>query len=883
MKNLITKNNKNRILLVLFILFAFFTTLFFTSFKSAKATTNVDAGLFLPNTSMEYFDLNSGAPQDAFYFDNKVAIISNANTLVVYNGKYISRTWTKLLKQVKLFTENKLLVSLDAKLNIIDITSPTLSTQQLEYEDEETGFDVVTGEKFDLNDKYLISAIGTSAHIYERNETGITNKVDSEFLKHHLIDGKPICINEENEIFYVTTKNDEETLCKRGIVYDATVGTGVLTLETVVTTASPDNMVANGKYVYYTQGQKVYRVSVNGGESTELALLVDNDFDLGSLQSPSGICFKDNNLLITDSSLRAIQEFEVTANNTLNFTGFAIAKNKTAFNRIGQTATEIEKYGKTIAVKDKDKITIFNGEEHKNYFVNDFKCNIDMFALGEKSMLFYDNTEKSLTYFDIATGNTLSWNNNNLGRVTDVCYSNGKYYVVSYDLENVVRVFTTLETLTGFGFNPIIINDNIRFGTTNPQIVVDTDGSIYLTSAQHEGSIIKYSLADNYQTFTTIATNVDVAKIKKLNVDLCENVFALMPNNFILKINENGVEQLNVNLLLESIYGVASAEINSFALDYEEEKVYFILNGEETIFTTTKLTNVALNSLQFNSNPFEEKSSTDIENLKIYQVKPNSTLYLIDINGLRFDYKGLFTNTENQFIKLDSITYSNVNFVALAVQSEYGTAVSVLAKEKDLTEVNAISQSNLERSYVSTNVCAYYLPLITEGDVFTLKLNGEKIRILQNTEFHPVNTETFNVVTFLGKEFYFAKVNYNGTLINCYIPVSFTVEKLSQIEYNPTFTFRYVYETAVYQDESLTEEVLTLSSGTEIRLIETKNGVCKIMYKLADNNWEFGYILESGLQPIKNDFLRNVLIAGCILICIFATTLFLALRKKKTN
>ncbi len=868
MKKIISKNN---LILVLSALFIFFIALSTFTFQKAKANTQIEANLYLPKTAMEYFDLNVGAPQDAIYFDNKVAIISEAKTLVVYDGAYSSRNLGGLLKQVKLFNQNTLLVSSNAILTLVQVNDLDFR-KELKYNDngeEKT----VTGEKFDLNSNYLISAIGTSANIYGRNETGITSPIDSRALDGSLINGKPVCINETNDIFYISG-TDVQRICKRTIIYNANTN-GSLTEEVVVATASPDNMIANNKYVYFTQGQKTYRVSVNGGEVEELILSVDSRFELGKLDTPSGICFKNENLLITDSSLHAVQEFSITAENHLEFTGFAIAKSKTAFNRIGATATEIEKFGKTVAIKDAYKITLINGTNYQNILVND----IDMFALGKTSLIFYNFDNRSLTYYDLQTESTISIVNDKI-KVTDICYSNGNFYIVYNDIAENVNVALIPEGSAGFSLNDIIKNQKIKASTGSILLTVDTDANVYLTSAENNGSIAVYTKESNYQTSKTLISNLNIGSIKKLNVDLCGNVFALMPNNKILKINEDGSEELTISPLASNIDGFSNNEITSFAMDYEEEQVYFIINGEETIFTTTELTNVALNSLEFSVDPFEEKSSTNIEDLKIYQVKENSTLYSIEINGLKFNYKGLFANTNEEYIKLATITHSNVTFVALAVQSEYGKAVTILAKENDLTDVTTITQSTLTRSYVSTNVCAYYLPLITEGDVFTLKLNGEKIRIEQNTEFFPVNSSNFSVVTFLNKEFYYATVNHNGNLINCYIPVTFTVEKLSQIEYNPTFTYRNVYETTVYKFNTLEEELITLQNNTEIRLIEINEGACKIMYKTEDETWEIGYVSETGLQPIKNVYLRNILIAGCILICIFATSLFLILRKK---
>ena len=53
-------------------------------------------------------------------------------------------------------------------------------------------------------------------------------------------------------------------------------------------------------------------------------------------------------LLVTDKEHDCIQEF-IIEDDTLSFTGLAIAKNKTAYNRIAK-AKSVEKFGKTSAI-----------------------------------------------------------------------------------------------------------------------------------------------------------------------------------------------------------------------------------------------------------------------------------------------------------------------------------------------------------------------------------------------------------------------------------------------------------------------------------------------------------------------------------------------------
>ena len=134
-------------------------------------------------------------------------------------------------------------------------------------------------------------------------------------------------------------------------------------------------MVSHDGYIYFIANKHVYRLNTADWNLSTLSSQTDSSFDLGYLRSPSNLSFKGENLLISDPETGAVQEFRVE-NNKLVWTGFAIAKNKTAFNRITDKAFDIERYGDLLAVLSEQKITVISQEESFDTYSEEFFINL---------------------------------------------------------------------------------------------------------------------------------------------------------------------------------------------------------------------------------------------------------------------------------------------------------------------------------------------------------------------------------------------------------------------------------------------------------------------------------------------------------------------------
>lgn len=532
----------------------------------AYAATDIDADLFLPQSAMEYYALSS--PTDGFLWEENAAIIqSDDNTLLVYyNGKYATKALHSP-KQVKKLSDDSLIVSNNGNLYKINYTNLSAPAEFLLANTSE-GEDIIGTDCFDINDNYLITAYGPTINIYSI-ENGTTTQTDK--LTNKIDSSTPVCISADNEIFYVYQSN----------IYKYSVSGES---DTLIASKKPSAMTTLGGNLYYSEGAVIYRVPVNGGES--IALNIDkSDYELGELTTPTSICVKDGKLIITDNSLNAIQEFKIdNANNKLVFTGFAIAKGKTAFNRVDGSVYAIEKYDDKIMAIDQNKITVITDDANKkfkNRLLSDIEIVPTLGAVGKNTALITDGTTHKLLDTSDDGLRELTAVNGIAGTVKDVCYQTGRYILITYDGTSKSTVYSMQEK----DHSVTAILTDIEVGN-KPLIAADNLGNFYI--ADNTGTIKLYYPDGESYSVEDLDLSAPIVNPKKISVDLVGGIYILTENGIITRFD--GENETEYRITSDITAQVAT----SFAMDSLNDSVYMIANGEELIFCTTLLENVSL-------------------------------------------------------------------------------------------------------------------------------------------------------------------------------------------------------------------------------------------------------------------------------------------------
>ena len=825
-------------------------SLFAANTTTASAEYSVTPQPVLPATAVELKDLSD--PKDAYWSDDYSAIVEGANTLLIYS--YASDSFTELsnftsLRRIRRLNERYLVVSDFGILYSIDLENGYSVTEMHSFEGT-----TISGNYFDICDNTIITSFNKILSVYQVDGNDIV------FVRSlgNINADSPIALNSDT-IFYVS---DTNRLCKCDYMGDVRVS---------ISNDIPTDMIVDNDNLYYIFGNSIYRYSLTG-VSTKLTVIPDESYQLGNVYMPVSIAFKGENLLIVDKSLNSAEEFKIS-NGKLIFTGFAVAKDKTAFNRISANNTAISSYGNTVCVLDENKVTSMVGNEFYSITIDRIKdiCiefegefEPDLIACSDSTCLIGQRNEKKICLFDIRSGEIIASEIVDDGIVvSDAVFSSGLYYLLILDnpagtFSQNSFVFSYDQQFERVSETPVIEINEYVYQDVYPLLAVDVDKNVYITNPIAD-KIYKFDFENDYAR-SEIA-HATCSGIISLSTDISCKLYALYSN----KVISYGAQSTVINISFIGYEGEPCA-VTDMAMDFMNKDVYFIFDGQEYVCKTNRLPNTALSEIAVPSSYITKGSNADITKLKIYTEKENANLYCVDVIDGEFVFSGLYGETIELF-KICSFTYADEDYTVLSGET------TIIAKTKHLTEITGRISETGYSVFVSADVCAYYLPFITDEDTFVLETNST-VRLSKKTQ-----VSTLNLVNFYGKDFYYALISVDGQNAYCYVPKDFTVKTLSENPERFTFKVENINACTVYQDKDMQSEIESISAGT-VRVFAIENGVAEIEYE-HDGAWIHAFTGANNINAGDNTALRNALIIIAVSLCVFVSSLYLILRRKE--
>ncbi len=796
----------------------------FSSLQHVSAQTNKQT-LFVPSSNAQQFDFTTYSPKDAVAFNGGFALIREDQTLWVYTNADGYVQYDKLVRGnptlMKPTEDNHLIYSDDTALFVIDLSDLSKDPVEIQFAGSQ-----ILCTYFDFNGSHLVTINGTSVMLYTLDGSVATQAVPIENNADTLT---PICIDTLNNVYLVKNSN----------IHYYNLANKVL--EPIYGFASkPSVLVAHGKYAYFTEGTQIKRLSPDKQVST-LTPPVDNKFELGNLASPTKISFYGENVLVCDSIIGAVQEFSINGN-ALEFTGFAIAKNKTAFNRIDVSATEVDRYKNYIAVLSANRVMIINAgsdydyfsrETYVNLFEEDFNGNMPKgIALGDRQLVTF--TSQSVKLYDFST-KTPAFSKDYAvdGTITDVCYQSGYFYLLANYSDSTSKVYK-------FTASDMLKTD---FAVTQHQV----SEQVYSATSAHQFNIAVNVFGKIYTQGTTT---------KKIVSDLVGNFYTL---------NSDGIYLYNPTTqsteLVKTVDGV-----NSLTLGFDKQVCYMLKSADEQLLACYDLGNKAIDAITLPAD-YKTYSDTTDGNLTAYTVD-GGNVYVVGTTGDTLSFIDL-ASAEKHYLYVCSIDELNLNVLV----AQKGI---VLVDKDALTEHSLNQQQITKTAYVTTGVNGYYFPIITREDGYTLK----NLSSLENVRLTKGDTiETISKIEFLDIEYYLATFTVNGTTHKGFVPVNFTTLTPISISNFTEYTYEKSQNADVFADDGLTNKIAQLQKGDLIRVFSNNDKIVKIQY-LKDGVWTDGYISAKAIQS-PNKAIRNVLIVLATLACVCGSTTYFLIRKKQ--
>ena len=491
MKNNVQINVKKIIFSLLILLFTAMSVCFFWSINSSYAddTKPIKTQLSYPMADLELSSLYN--PTAVYRDDNLTAIIEDKSKLTIHFNNEVLVIEDDNLKEilaVDRYDQNTLFFSANARLYQYDLTLKTYEQISLNNSPDKTV------SYFDLNGEFVITAYQTSCNLYRLNKT--YDKINQTVIT--IENGKNVAINSKGEIFLVL---------RDGIYKTSTTNPAPVSSQKI-SSEIPSKILATDQTLYFIKESKIYKMPTSGGVAVELKTKGNEEFDLGKINQsnlPTNLSFNGDNLIVVINE--TVQEFRIV-DDQLEFTGFAIAKNKTAYNRISSSAVEIEKYGDKIAVLDGNKLSVIKTDSDNKYNLNNYQNylrdkentndltllnnNIEYFALGENKIIFSikvsndvsslavldltkpltnkDGGKENLSVKDITPDFFLTTNH----KVYDICYQSGYFYILLHTTGSS-QVYKISENSDEFTFTKIfatITNKDLNI------LTVDVFGSL---------------------------------------------------------------------------------------------------------------------------------------------------------------------------------------------------------------------------------------------------------------------------------------------------------------------------------------------------------------------------------------------------------------------
>ena len=815
--------------ITLIVLFVLCFGLSFIAFFSAKNVARADTayGRFLPNKSEEYYALSS--PIHA-YSDDEITAVTEEEKLILFteNGITVKDGLTSL-KQINR-VGNRLFYADNGPLYTLPVANPSADTTEL----KDNNLITVSGTFFDTNGTYLATMFSSNIQVYRLNDTPIKINTISG------VQEKPVALN-STSMFYVAGN----MICRQDFDSPTAIPT-IYNSELL-----PDySMIANDEFVYFISGTKIMRLKVNEPTAEQQELVFSAcTYDLGIVHEPQRLAFKNGNLLITDKDglKGSVQEFRINGNE-LEFTGYAIASGLTAYNRVATSATNIERYGNFVAALDGKKLTVIDTENCANYnkksFINKRVDNApDKFALGNGTVLYSDGVNAYIA--DVANDtedNQKPVTGLPAGAPNDISYQSGVYYLIYLGTNSKI---VKIDEQTGEKTDETEFN-----GVAANLVAADVFGNIYVA---YNDKIYK----NNGATVFNLTSNV-----QKLATDLAGDLFVLASDGKIYKLDET------TNTFTVAVE-ITAKTIKTFGMDFDRKEIYFLLSGDEQIYSTIAAGNVALADVtpliaeQYNAATANKKE------LDVYTAKYGANVYSVSAENGTFAFDELIEKAA-EYPLIAKITANGLTMCALA--SENGV---VLINEKDCTPKATEPAEAPEKAFLTTSVGAYSIPVIEKNGLFIMDKGAGKIKLDKGA------TVTVNgAFTLLNKKFYHATATVNGENLACYIPADFTATVLAENFEFEIYTVEKTKKTVLYKNSDLTEELFELSEGETVKLLETQDGVLKVAATRGDGTF-VGYIKENSLVENPSVIVRNVLIILAVFGSLAGTVSYFLLRKKR--
>lgn len=842
---------------------------------SVSANTSVSTDIFAPSDYIEYCKLESPV---GYCYDEatQTHVIAEASRIILYKNNLFSvhDFADKNITDVKLYDKDFLLFLSDNLLYYLNLSDWSLVAAGYKKPNAlaETP---LAANYFDLNGDFAVLSSGNSFLLtaITKTDSGLEFSEPSSFSKN------------DNHSAIAMTANDEWLCVKQNTLYKfKAAGNGDLTLITDLYGQTEYGCYHNGVYYYSFSSSSTIGVGAVNVETKEQKILLKKSESptLGYVSKPRGLSVYGETLYVTDALVNAVSAFSLVDG---EYTGFSITSRSEGAGRISESTVDLQVYGNTLYALDNDKIKSFklsNGSDNKNSVgvkvldYGDLKAFsvIDDVALLTNGSTVYavnvspedKNTSPTLIKGNLTVPAITSFGNNFY--FLHKSYENGNPCTVVYRLPKdslpsiVLGKKNDTESKNPEYQSASAITEVAKIDGLGNDICTDIFGKIYVSITKN----LKNTIVTLYDTGTdsekvTTASEIYATPnddlILSITTDFECNVYALLSNNAIVKITEEGVVEdsfeLSVSKNLYPVSEVNTHQAKDIIVVPATNKAYALFGGFILSLdpSSLKIATPEQISVGDYTRGFESQ-------LYLCSLKDKTRYFKVELSGNEsdyFDYDGYSTYTgTDEFIVLHR--YGKYALIA-------NDNLTCIVRLKDV-EIQAVSVQDLQKDmYLCFDANLYTHPVLTQYFRTVAAKEHQKVQVQK--------TFSFNGTAF-------ALVNLDNEV--GYIPFSMLKESVAitetPIEYKTLTVGRKGAK--VYSDSALSIEVGKLEAFTDVKVLQQNDDVYQIVY-----NDQVCYLSASAIEPKGKTVIRNLILVSLPIVAIIITVIYIYRRKYRKS
>ena len=867
---------------ILILLTTLCLAIFPLTIKGAKAEElSSETSIMLPGTHMEFHELNK--PKQVFINDTYTLVIQNDYTTVLFESvtdtyKSFSVPFGIEILDGVIFNDNLVMLVYESGsygAYKLDLKGTFDFNDKVKLSLKESGKDLyplsfsLLGDVLFIADNNIIyktalTQIATSSSLeFEKVYTTSSADIKIEYFSPYSLDSF-VCVTSEGSNGEYYLRINEKSYQFEGSAQNSNY--------------KPRHITILDKNLYYTYHDGIYKLSLEKEEfiPTKILEVKSEKYLLGDVVSPQGITSFDNKIYITDETLNSVQEYNLTTDGELKFTGRAIATHSAYPTRLSSMVTDVTEINGVTYIADclNNRVSVIDRTgEISTIDIPIENFNPRLISSNGENILLSSYMSNELLLIDLK-GNVLSSNKEYTAIQSISCDKDGNYYFIG--VKGQKQVFKINKDLGEDSILTITSQVNKAeeeiYNFAPKLITCDDEDNLYVfEDYATQGTVLRVFDSNGIQLLSF--KNLLSADSVKIQVDNSKNVYSLSGDNkvsrFIFnKENSSYLESEKAVLKISTSIDTSKYKATSFTLNSLQAKGTFTFNG--FILASKQLiisnpTFITLPNGMSKESLFEKK----VASLKTAIVEKGANYYSYKLDEFDANFNIVLdsitrSTTQNQVIYLGESS----GFSAILFEDKLAFVKKEKVTVQDTVENNTVPY---EKAVLITDVSFYKYPLV--NDNFSI-LRAKKRDVVIIKDKANDFTQLLNGSPV---KFYLATLWADTGNIDGYIPISvveeFTIDKLLDGNYS-IIKVSSKKKIAVYSDEDKTTVIGFIPKTCEVRRYSKVKDSYLISYQ-SEEGTILGYIdSDFKLEEGKNKALLSTGIA-ILATAIFITTLLL--------